>query len=122
MSIGFASELMSPASSRTSATPLPFHVSSVHQRSYGLPIPRSFPALFRAVNPEGFVSFPSSTSSSQVSSILFPLPSRDDRTRADVMRDREREHGTSRLSCDSVVAMTGNQLAAWLTDWLTAWC
>lgn len=103
--VGFASEIMSPSST------LPYHVSSIHQRSYGLPIPTPFPALFRAVNREGFISFPSSTSSAQVPSILFPLPSPDDRTRADVRRDRERKQGTSRLFCDSVVGMTGNQPA-----------
>jgi hypothetical protein len=108
--IGFASELMSPASNCTNAPPVPYHVSSIHQRSYGLPIPRSFPALFRAVNSEGFVSFPSSTCASQVASVLFPLPPRDDRTRADAMRERERDQGSSSLSCDSVVGLTGNQL------------
>jgi hypothetical protein len=76
-------------------SPTPYRVTSLHQRSYGLPIPLSFPSIFHGVDQEGFLSFPVSTPPSQIASVLFPSTS------------GERVRGSSRISCDSLVGMTG---------------
>lgn len=90
---------------QNSTTANSFRISSIHQRSYGLPIPISYPSFFRGVGREGFVSFSNSTPSSQIASVLFPSP--EQQKRVDQLKQIERERGTSRLSCDSLVGLTG---------------
>ena len=81
-----------------------YNVSSIHQRSYGLPIPITFPRIFSGVNKTGFVSYSSSDSLSNISSILFPSKKTQNDTFTIIERDRE---VNSRVYCDSVVGMTG---------------
>lgn len=81
-----------------------YYVSSIHQRSYGLPIPTPFPRLFNGVDKSGFISYSPSDSLSNVSSVLFP--SRNDKIESFTITENKKETIT-RSYCDSIVGMTG---------------
>lgn len=83
-----------------------YYVSGIHQRSYGLPIPNSFPAIFRGVDSEGFLQLSNSRSPTHYASVLFP--SRNKLLEIDSIRETERQNGVLPHHCDSLVAMTGN--------------
>lgn len=78
-----------------------YNVSSIHQRTYGLPIPISFPRIFYGVDKTGFVSYSPLNNISNISSVLFPSKNQ---SFTGIERNREIN---SRASCDSIVGMTG---------------